>query len=705
MRLRRIIFLYLLIISTPFAAAQSDDDAAWGEIMELWADQNDNETIPDDLAEQLLDLCENPVNINDTNYENLSLIPFLTDFQRKALCAYILQNGQLVSLNELFMISALDTNTIRMLRRVSVAEPVKDTPRSLRELLKQGHNTFVTGTKSTFPRSRGYQEDIYLGSPYRFYFKYAFKSGDRISFQLSGDKDAGEMFYFGQSGNKNLYGLDYYGYHLMLNKFGRLKKTIVGKYHLQFGQGATLWSGYAPWFSGTTPLYRYNVGIRPASAFCEYGFLRGAATTIALMPEGRGDDLDLTLFYSNVDRDATASSSGDSEQTQTYQSIYQSGYHRTSNELSKKGNLNEQLYGGNLRYRNSHISAGATAYATVLDKAIEPAEYVYNHFAFRGKNNFNFGVDASYSIRNFLFFGEAAMSVNETSFLSDDAAEALLKSDWMPLAAVVGMHTHLASNNTLSAVFRYGSPTYHNLHADLIGQGSSVANERCFLLLFKTHLPFYIHLVSSASYSYYPTLRYNVYAPSSGVDYYLDLSKEIAHNTLLEVKYRYKQSQRNRPEQTYQIETVNRQQLQATLDYRPSQQWRMLSRVVYCRFNGEVDDPKNGFLVFHEISWNGLLFSRPVTAGLRLSMFDVDDYDARIYSYERDLQYEYGVPMLMGRGMRCFVVGRYSITPRITLALKYTLSYYPDQQTVGSGYEKIEGNKRQEIKAQLRLNF
>lgn len=131
----------------------------------------------------------------------------------------------------------------------------------------------------------------------------------------------------------------------------------------------------------------------------------------------------------------------------------------------------------------------------------------------------------------------------------------------------------------------------------------------------------------------------------------------------------------------------------------------MLSRVVYCRFNGEVDDPKNGFLVFYEISWNGLLFSRPVTAGLRLSMFDVDDYDARIYSYERDLQYEYGVPMLMGRGMRCFVVGRYSITPRITLALKYTLSYYPDQQTVGSGYEKIEGNKRQEIKAQLRLNF
>ena len=695
---RKIVFcLVFVALGAGCSMAQSGVDG-WQDLVEQWAEQYDSETIPDDLVEYLQELRDNPVNLNDTSGLTLEGLPFLTDFQRRALRAYISQNGQMVSLNELFVINGVDTVTIRLLMDFAKVEPVEGSRAGIGELLRQGHSTMVAGTKTVFPRGRGYQEDIYAGSPFRTYFRYSFKSGNRISLQISGDNDAGERFGFVANDHYRQYGFDYYGYHLMLNDFGRMKRMIIGKYQLQFGQGATLWSGFAPWMSDVISLRRYGAGIRPASAFCEYGYLRGAATTIALLPDESRNALDLTVFYSNVDRDATMSAVSSEDGEPIFRSIYQSGYHRTDTEQSKKWQLGEQLYGGHLQFGNRNLAVGATAYATLFENAIAPASYAYNTFAFRGKENFNFGVDATYNYRNLTVFGEAAMSVNDVDFGSDAA-------DWMPLAAVMGMQMHLGSDNVLSAAYRYGSPTYHNLYASVIGQGPSVANEGSAILSFKTTLPHYIHLSTMVDYSRFPTMRYNVYGPSSGVDYRMDIYKEIARNTVLDVKFRYKQSQRNYSEQMYVVETVHRRQVQASLNYTPSPSWRFVSRVTYCWSDSEAKGPGRGFLLFQEASWNGNFISRPLALGARLSLFDVSAYDARIYSYERDLQYEYGVPMLMGRGIRGFLVCRYSLAPHLVFALKYAVSFYPDVDTIGSGYDKTEGNKRQEIKAQFRLSF
>lgn len=696
--LRRIVVcLVCVALGVRCSMAQSDADG-WQDLIEQWAEHYDSESIPDDLVEYLQDLSDNPVNLNDTSSQALEGLPFLTDFQRKALRAYICQNGQMVSLNELFVINGFDTVTIRLLKDFAKVEPVEWGRPSLGELLRKGRSTVVTGAKTVFPRGRGYQEDIYAGSQYRSYFRYGFKCGDRISLQISGDNDAGEAFGFGGNGYYRQYGYDFYGYYLMLNGFGRVKRLILGKYQLQFGQGATLWSGFAPWMSDASSLRRYGSGIRPASAFCEYGYLRGAAATFALLSDKSRNNLDLTVFYSNVDRDATVSANSSEDGEPLFRSIYQSGYHRTDTEQSKKWQLGEQLYGGHLQFGNRKLSVGATAYATLLDNAIAPASFAYNTFAFRGKENLNFGFDATYSYRNLTLFGEAAMSVNDVDFGVEAA-------DWMPLAAVTGVQLHLGSDNVLSAAYRYGSPTYHNLHATVIGQGSSVANERCAIMSFRTTLPYYIHLSTTVGYSRFTTMRYNVYGPSSGVDCRLNIYKEIAPNTMLEVKYRYKQSQRNYGDQMYILESVYRRQVQASISYTPSPSWRFLSRVAYSWSDSEAKGSGRGFLLFQEASWNGSVFSRALTVGARLSLFDVSAYDARIYSYERDLQYEYGVPMLTGRGLRGFLVCRYALMPNMVLALKYAVSFYPDIDAIGSGYEKTMGNKRQEIKLQLRLSF
>ena len=86
-------------------------------------------------------------------------------------------------------------------------------------------------------------------------------------------------------------------------------------------------------------------------------------------------------------------------------------------------------------------------------------------------------------------------------------------------------------------------------------------------------------------------------------------------------------------------------------------------------------------------------------------MFDISDYDARLYAYESDLMYEYSVPLFNGRGVRSYLICRYEISSRLSFAVKYALSYYPEQESVGSGYDAIAGNKKQEVKVQLRWHF
>ena len=708
MQPRSLILLLSLLAAGLYqtATAQHGDDALWREMMEMWADQNVSDAVPDDLMELLLELEDNPININDTSSPTLALLPFITSFHRELINAYIAQNGEMVTLEELWLINGFDSTLIQMLLPFVTVEPVgeKVLP-NLRQVIRHGHSNLRIGGKSSRPLSRGYTEEIYDGSPYRLYFRYNFKYGDRVSLLLSGDKDAGEALRFGTLNTSNgtilQKGFDFYGYHLMLSDIGVVRRVIVGKYNLQFGQGATLWSGSAPWMAGNMPLRRFGQGIRPASALCEYGFLRGAAATLSLLPQWLPESLELTLFYSNNDNDATLSTLADTSDDgeQLFQSLYQSGYHRTANELSKKGVLKERFGGVRLELRRRNFQIGATATGTLLGSEIVPADYIYNTFAFSGKRNFNYGIDATLRYRRLLLFGEGSLAIN------DSVWNYHLNYGWLPAAAVTGMQMHFDANTLLSLAWRYASPTFHNLHANIIGQGSTAQNETGMTLFFQTRLPGYFDLQASADLFRHPWMRYRVYSPSLGSDYRLKVSKELSHGTLLECSYRYKASQRNSDKQLYYVEDIRRQQMQLTIDHKPSERWRFLSRVIYSWFQCDDHEPQDGFMMMQQVDWHTVVGRSPLTVSTRLSIFDVSGYDARIYCYENDLMYEYGVPMLTGRGLRSFLLLRYEPTERLSLGVKYTFSCYPEHENVGSGYDITPGPTRHELKAQMRLKW
>lgn len=693
---RLVVLVAISLLVVPVLNAQNEVDNMLGDILEQWADQYEEESVPDDVVEQLNELIDSPINLNDTSNSVLSVLPFLTDYHRQAIRAYIAQYGEMVSLSELYMLNGFDSTTIKLLMPFVTVAPVdNESPLTFKDVINHGHSNLRFGAKTVRPLSRGYNEEKYAGGPYRSYFRYSFKFHDRISFQFSGDIDAGEAFRFVSAANSGggvgQYGFDYYSYHLMFNRFGIVKRAIVGKYNLHFGQGVTLWSGSAPWMSGNTPFRRFGQGIAPASAFCEYGYLRGAAVTLDIVPKR----LETTLFFSNVNRDATLSARDTSLTDELFfQSFYSSGYHRTSTELAKRGMLGETLFGAHMQYNGNNLQVGMTAVDTRLESEIVPAEYVYNAFAFNGKDIFNYGVDVTYRYRRMSFFLETAISSRRSR----------LQSDLLPVAGVGGFHFHLNADNAFSAAFHYGSPTFQNLHSNVIGQSGSAQNEEGVMFFCRTRLPGFVEINAMADFFKFPSMRYRIYSPSIGADYRLRISKPIARNLMLLCQYRYRSSQRNSDAQLYAVEDIVRNQLQFSLDYDVAS-WRLVSKVVYSSFECSDHNALDGFLMSQDIVYRLATSRRPLSIGTRLALFDIEGYDARIYSYESDLMYEFSVPMFTGRGVRLYALCRWEPTSSFSVAAKYAVTFYPDKESIGSAYELIEGNCRHEFKVQMRLKF
>ena len=434
---------------------------------------------------------------------------------------------------------------------------------------------------------------------------------------------------------------NYYGYHLMLTDIGRLEKLIVGRYNLQFGQGMTLWTGLRPFNILGQSPVRFGSGVRQAAAFYEEGYQEGVAATVDM-----GYGMHLSAFASRAD--------------------------------------GEKLFGGHATYRHGNVIVGFTGVYTMLDDSLTVRDYAYNQNYFRGKQLGNFGMDVAWQWGKLLVYGEGAMS-----------------SDGKP-AAIAGASLTASGDSRLGVSYRYYHPMYHNLHT----QGYSIGNnigEQGITFDAQTRLPLSIVAVVSADIHSFTSLRYGSYSPSSGTWLRVRLSRSFGHSVEATLRYAYRQKERNVPNidsTLYLGEQTLRQQLQGEILAKTGC-WQFVSRAIYALFESQNGEPQKGWLVSQS--------ARYVHKGLQVTAaatwFDVDGYYARLYLSESNLQYAWSMPVLNGRGVRASAVFRYALNSSWSLAAKYALTWYPDQESIGSGAAQTEGPCRQTWLVQVRCRF
>lgn len=677
----RFVLLFFIVAACSYnsVAQQRDLPQEWLDMVELWNESADSPVSFEEIEELFECYSTNPIDINDTIGEGLRQLFFVTPFQCAALRAYIEQYGALFSLQELSLVPGFDDAIVLLLEpviRVGISDDT--TPFSWDDIRQNSRHHLIVGANGTVERSRGYQENIYEGDPYRLYWRYRCRLGSHAQIQLSGDKDAGEALFSGSQKQ----GFDHYGFHLQLNDMGGLRRLIIGDYNLQFGQGTTLWSGFAPYSVLGSMGYRSARGIAAASAFAEYGCLTGVAATVSPVAPW-----EITLFYAHTPLDATVTSAiADStiEGLPVVQSIYMSGYHRTETELKKRNQLQEDLYGANISYRKRNLQVGMTGYRMTLSRYIQPGNYRYNYYYFSGHENANVGADVAYRYRNIIAYGEGSVSQNGHN------------------AAIAGFDLLYGSNNRLGLSMHHYDAWYWNLHANALAVGSNTRNEDALMLTAVNALPLRVRMESSLAWAHFPEMRFTAYGSSHAFDVRARLSRPLGHLFSMALFYRYKRQDANVKESgDYQLHPADRHQCQVDLRCDVNE-WHYGLRLVWVDYRLDREHA-NGFLIHGDVRW--MPKSAPIFFSGRMSAFNVSDYDARIYAVENGLAFDNSGTFFYHRGIRCYASVHYDLNRWFAVALKYSLTRYLDDSLFGTGYDALETNHRQQWHLQVRLKL
>ena len=108
----------------------------------------------------------------------------------------------------------------------------------------------------------------------------------------------------------------------------------------------------------------------------------------------------------------------------------------------------------------------------------------------------------------------------------------------------------------------------------------------------------------------------------------------------------------------------------------------------------------------------GIAFMQDFTARLnqltisgRVAIFDTDDYENRQYSYEKDILYNFSIPAYSGQGLRTMLLLKYKASRSLSFWIRAAQTTYNNVDFIGNGYDRINGNKRTELKLQGRVTF
>ena len=670
MKCVRVAFLLITLwISVALRAQNHTNLWLWEENLEQLAIESDASDWEDEL-EELSHRLREKINLNTATKEQLEMFPFLSDIQIENLLAYIYQYGEMQTLYELQLVEEMDKETIeRLLPFVRVSKSRKDDAfPSWRQVLKFAKQEAITRFDVPFYTRKGYEKD-YLGPSLYHSLRYSFRYGERIQAGVSGEKDAGEPFFALHNGK----GYDHYSYYLLLKEWGRLQALAIGTYKVSFGQGLVLGNafGLGKSFSLATAEYRTE-GFRKHSSSDEYNYFRGVGGTVRLDSSWRA-----SAFYSHRNLDGVVE---DGKIT----SIYKTGLHRSESEVEKKHALVMQVAGGNVSYENLYLKVGVTGIYYFFNHPYEPNLREYAKYNLRGNHLYNIGVDYNLRLGRFAWVGEAAKGKRGYALLNRLRYQLNVDYKFM---LIHRLYTH-----DYWAFFGHG-----------FGEGSTPQNENGWYVAAEVSPFSHWKFFGAVDFFSFPWWKYRISKPSQGTDVMFQATFTPDAHWSMYANYRYKRKERDVTGTSGEVTLpTHHHKTRFRLNY-ASGLWNLRTTFDYNHFSQPTLQYSQGWLVTQSCT-----FQAPVihlSASLQGTYFHTDDYDSRVYAYEKGLLYTFYTPSFNGRGFRYSAHLRYDFREWLMLIAKFGQTIYQDRDEISSGKDLIRGNKKSDLQVQLRLKF
>lgn len=659
-----VLFLGILLLATTLKAQESRDPHV-DEVL-AFIELTATNSIPlEELIERLSAYRNRPLNLNKANEQDLSDLCILNPLQIRALLNHIRENGPLLEVWELQSIDHFDLTSIQLLVPfVSVGRinTLKNTDFDLfggakHDLLLRCQQVVQSGNTP---------DTGYLGSPQQLLLRYRYRYGNALSFSLQAEKDPGETFL-----KQQRMGFDFVSANLELKRVGVVEKLLIGDYNLQFGQGLALWSGLGFGKSALlSSIAKQEGGLKPYTSVYEGLFFRGLAAQLAFK------SLKITPFYSYRKLDASRSDS------LGIGSISTAGLHRTFNELANKNRLGQQVLGTALQWDTRSLGIGLSVYHTRFSSPLAPKNDWVNYFKFSGRSLSNSSVFAHYSQANTYYFGEIAHS-----FIGKPAA-------------LFGLLSSLSDKLSIGLLYRSYPISYHSFYNAALAESSTSYNEKGFYSGLTYKLARKWEWSMYADVFRFPWLAFNTHAPSQGSEVLQQLTFKPSKESQLQMVYQRSQKFKNVAAETaipFIVPYVH-QKIRLDFRYPISKTLRLHHRAELVRISKE-----RGYLFLHDINYQPL--QSKISGNIRLALFDVSDYDARVYAFQQDVLFAYAMDAYQNKGVQTYVNARYTLRKGLDIWLRYETKKYIKEASIGSSQNVLAGSRVSEGKLQIRYQF
>ncbi|WP_289053340.1 helix-hairpin-helix domain-containing protein [Carboxylicivirga marina] len=671
--IRSFVLTICLCISTSVVAQQDEDlQKMIIDMLETMADQKIGNANYEELVNDLVSLSQHPINLNEAEKEELEQLFFLSDLQIENILFYRYTNGQLFSIYELQAVEKMDSETIRYLLPFVTVAPVEQ------KVKMRVFGNIMSRMQSTIQTPVGYlakndsTSAAFLGSKEKWMMRGRIKYGDKLDAGFTLEKDQGEQAF------PNYFpAADFSSAFLRFNKPVKfIDSWIIGDYRLSFGQGVGVWTDMA--FSKSTEtaqLRRRAKGINAYTSVNESSFLRGSALRFKF----RG--WSFSPFVSYKKRDASFVS--DSVNDMLVSSLQETGYHRTATELTNRMVIKEKVYGAQTTYKHHlfHIDAGYVNWQ--IDDAIEEKTHLKNKYRFSGNKQESLWLAHSIFLHKLTVFGEVAIQN------LDD------------YGVYQGITYNSGFDVVVSLAYRKYSKGYTAILSNPFSESSTRGGESGVFTSIRLKPASRLTIKAFTDMFQYDWLRYNVYRPSEGFEWFAQANYDISQQHLAYVRYKSTQKEINSSVNSalYQVISYQKDNIRLFYAYQPSDKWRFQTQFEQAIYREEVSS--KGWMAFQDVKYT----SGKYQAALRYVLFDIDDYNSRIYSYEPDVLYAFTIPAYMNKGTR--IILNLNVKPIKNLRIWGRVAHtnYTGLKQIGSGHQLIEGNQLTEWKLQLQYRF
>ena len=642
MGLTGLLLLILLGMNLPILA-QNEVDIS--DLLEGLESESIGQT---DFWQILQDLQDHPLNVNTATAQELLRIPFISESVAREMVRYRRENGKFADAAALLAVSGVTDELL-----AAIVPYIRF--RNERQLPVVDYRTQTGGF---LHERRGDVEGQYTGR-WQLYQRLRWRPTPDVLATAIWEKDAGEA-------NWSDFGAFSLGYDWRKAR----SYLIFGDYNIETGQRLVFSGAYGtPLIANSFLPYRNAMfRFRPKSAVDENAFLRGAMWAYAPT-----ETLNLLLFYSNHNLDANIDG-------ETVRSIYNSGLHRTETELAKRDLLGEKALGGVMQVQFKQWIAGVQASRFDYSIAVE------RPFT-RPRDGFNY-------LSGFWQAGG--------DLLQSGGEIALLNGKFPAIQQSVLLHLPDSRWSYGAAVY-YFHPEYWANHGRALGKisespenGVGISMNASLKLAEQSRLAAYAWLNRDArDVEEFPQLKQ--------VQQIL-FTQRIAKSELL-LRYTRRSGERS---------GENSSGIRIPIAIR-SHTWRVqlrskISPKVQLTQRTEISKGATvfgaardyGFALYSDVSYRPTKY---FTIQTRWTVFDVPDFEYRLYEFETDLPGSFRNILLNDRGYKWFVLAGYEVWGSWRFSVKYQEMVYPDLETLSSGLDEILGNRKRILRLQLQVTY